>query len=48
MFLHMKRLHARWTGESWWDTSHALFFALWNLNPETGIRYRITAQIDKS
>lgn len=33
VYLQVKRLHARWTGESWWDTSHALFFDLWNLNP---------------
>jgi putative transposase len=33
IFLQVKRLHARWTGESWWDTSHVLFFDLWNLHP---------------
>jgi putative transposase len=33
IYLQVKRLHARWTGESWWDTSHTLFFDLWNLNP---------------
>jgi putative transposase len=33
LYLQVRRLHARWTNESWWDTSHALFFELWNLNP---------------
>jgi transposase-like protein len=28
IYLQVQRLHARWTGESWWETSHALFFAL--------------------
>lgn len=33
IYLQVQRLHARWTGESWWETSHALFFDLWNLHP---------------
>ncbi|HJT57603.1 MAG TPA: transposase [Ktedonobacteraceae bacterium] len=33
VYLQVKRLHARWTGQSWWDTSSSLFFDLWNLNP---------------
>jgi transposase-like protein len=33
IYLQVQRLHARWSGESWWETSHALFFELWNLNP---------------
>jgi transposase-like protein len=33
IYLQVRRLHARWGGESWWDTSHALFFELRNLNP---------------
>jgi putative transposase len=33
IYLQVCRLHARWAQESWWETSHALYFALWNLNP---------------
>jgi transposase-like protein len=33
IYLQVRRLHARWTGQSWWMTSHALFFDLRNLNP---------------
>ncbi len=33
IYLQVQRLHAYWTDESWWETSHALYFALWNLNP---------------
>jgi putative transposase len=33
IYLQVCRLHAPWTQESWWETSHALYFALWNLNP---------------
>jgi putative transposase len=33
IYLQVRRLHARWSGENWWETSHALFFELWNLNP---------------
>jgi putative transposase len=28
MFLQAQRLHAQWTGKSWWDVSHALYFDL--------------------
>lgn len=37
--LHVRRLHARWQGERWWDTSQEVFFDLKNLHPETRIRY---------
>ena len=33
IYLQVQRLHAHWTDESWWDTSQALYFDLWNLNP---------------
>jgi putative transposase len=33
IYLQVRRLHARWVQESWWETSHALFFDLWNLHP---------------
>ena len=33
VYLQVQRLHARWSGESWWKTSHALYFALRNLHP---------------
>jgi transposase-like protein len=33
IYLQVQRLHAHWTKESWWECSHALYFALWNLNP---------------
>jgi len=33
IYLQVQRLHAHWTDESWWETSHALYFELWNLNP---------------
>ncbi len=33
IYLQIRRLHARWTGGSWWETSHSLLFELWNLNP---------------
>lgn len=33
IYLQVQRLHARWTDEPWWETSHALYFDLWNLNP---------------
>jgi transposase-like protein len=32
VYLQVQRLHARWSGESWWDTSHALYFELRNLH----------------
>ncbi len=31
--LQIRRLHARWTGQNWWETSQTVFFDLWNLNP---------------
>ena len=33
IYLQVQRLHAHWIDEPWWETSHALYFALWNLNP---------------
>ena len=33
IYLQVQRLHAHWTDEPWWETSHALYFDLWNLNP---------------
>src|SRR5437868_849259 len=33
IYLQVQRLHAYWTDESWWETSHALYFDLGNLNP---------------
>jgi len=33
IYLQVQRLHARWMDEPWWETSHALYFALWNLHP---------------
>ncbi len=33
IYLQVQRLHAHWREESWWETSHDLYFALWNLNP---------------
>ena len=33
IYLQVQRLHAHWTNESWWETSHALYFELWNLSP---------------
>jgi putative transposase len=33
IYLQVQRLHAHWTQASWWESSHALYFDLWNLNP---------------
>ena len=33
IYLQVQRLHAQWMDEPWWETSHALYFALWNLHP---------------
>ncbi len=33
IYLQVQRLHAHWAEDSWWETSHALYFDLWNLNP---------------
>src|SRR5438552_15815145 len=32
IYLQLQRLHASWTDEPRWETSHALYFDLWNLN----------------
>jgi hypothetical protein len=28
LYLQIQRLHAQWVDESWWETSHALYFDL--------------------
>jgi putative transposase len=33
IYLQVRRLHARWQGDTWWQTSQEVFFDLWNLNP---------------
>lgn len=33
IYLQIRRLHARWTGQNWWETSQTVFFDLWNLSP---------------
>lgn len=33
LYLQIRRLHARWQGDTWWQTSQEVFFDLWNLNP---------------
>lgn len=33
LYLQVRRLHARWSGETWWDTSQEVFFDLKNLHP---------------
>jgi putative transposase len=33
IYLQVRRLHARWRAETWWDTSQEVFFDLWNLHP---------------
>ena len=33
LYLQVRRLHARWIGHSWWETSQAICFEFWNLNP---------------
>lgn len=33
LYLQIRRLHARWQGETWWETSQEVFFDLKNLHP---------------
>jgi putative transposase len=33
IYLQVRRLHARWVGQNWWETSQQVLFDLWNLNP---------------
>jgi putative transposase len=33
IYLQVKRLNARWSKQTWWETSHSLYFAFLNLNP---------------
>jgi len=33
IYLQVTRLNARWSKQSWWETSHSLYFDFLNLNP---------------
>jgi len=33
IYLQVQRLNARWSKQTWWETSHALYFLFLNLNP---------------
>ena len=33
IFLQIKRLNARWSKQTWWETSRMLYFEFLNLNP---------------
>jgi putative transposase len=33
VYLQVKRFNARWSKQTWWDTSHDLYFDFLNLNP---------------
>ena len=33
IYLQVKRLNARWSKQTWWETSHSLYFDFLNLNP---------------
>ena len=33
IYLQVKRLNARWSKQTWWDTAHSLYFAFLNPNP---------------
>jgi putative transposase len=33
VFLHVRRLHARWVSKTWWETSQEVFFDLWKAYP---------------
>jgi putative transposase len=33
IYLQVKRLNARWSKQTWWETSHSLYFDLLNLDP---------------
>jgi putative transposase len=33
VYLQIKRLNARWSKQTWWETSHSLYFDFLNLNP---------------
>ena len=33
IYLQVKRLNARWSKQTWWETSHSLYFDFLNLDP---------------
>lgn len=33
IFLQVQRLHARWSKQTWWESSHSIYFDFCNLNP---------------
>ena len=33
IYIQVKRLNARWSKQTWWETAHSLSFAFLNLNP---------------
>lgn len=33
IYLQVQRLHSRWSKQTWWESSHSLYFDLRNLNP---------------
>ena len=33
IYLQVQRLHARWSKQTWWDTSHSLYFDFCHLDP---------------
>lgn len=33
IYLQVQRLNARWSKQTWWETSHALYYVFLNLNP---------------
>jgi putative transposase len=33
IYLQVQRLHARWSKQTWWESSHSLYFDFCNLNP---------------
>ncbi len=33
IYLQVQRLHARWSKQTWWESSHSLYVDLYNLNP---------------
>ena len=33
IYIQVKRLNARWSKQTWWDTSHSLYFDFLNLDP---------------
>ncbi len=33
IYLQVQRFHARWSKQTWWDTSHSLYFDFCHLDP---------------